>query len=163
MLFQGLITQKTVMHVSVLTPHGSHEPKYPWGNTPEHTSAKTPSQREGDAANWEEWLPWLQLQWHGATWHLRRGHQTTCSTSRSNLIWREKKEISHEGRGIYIFLGNWNKDTIFVLKYRNYTGQRRGVQISLLFISNPGLPWRRVTIQKGKEKEGSGIFHSSVC
>lgn len=62
-----------------------------------------------------------------------------------------------------IFLGNWNKDTIFFLKYRNYTGQRRGIQTSLLFTSNPGLPWRRVSIQKGKEKEGSGIFHSSVC
>lgn len=79
-------------------------------------------------------------------------------------IWYdEKRRFLMGAEESTIFLGNWNKDTIFVLKYRNYTGQRRGVQISLLFISNPGLPWRRVTIQKGKEKEGSGIFHSSVC
>lgn len=51
----------------------------------------------------------------------------------------------------------------FFSKYKNYTGQRRGIQTSLLFVRfDSGLLWRN-SQNKGKEKEGIGIFHSSVC
>lgn len=150
------------MHVSVLTPHGNHEPKYPSGNTPEHMSAKTPSQREGDAANWEEWLPWLQLQWHGATWHLSQGHQTTCSTSRSNLVRREKKEISHGSRGIYHLLRKLEQRYNFCPKIQKlHRAKKRGSNIPPFYIQS------RSSLEKShnteRERKGGEWDFSFFC
>lgn len=150
------------MHMSLLTPHGSHKPKHPSGNTAEHASANTPLQREEGAATWEEGLPWLQLQWHGATWHLRQGCQTTCSTSRLNLIWREKKEISHVARGIYHLLRKLEQRYNFFPKIQKlHRAKKRDLNIPPLYIQS------RSSLEKShnteKERTGGKWDFSFFC